>query len=326
MTTMQDNYKGSLTLDERQTIDVHQHIGESVRQTAKVLDLPYGKVRGYVEWADSSLPDLIPPPLEGPRILIFDIENTAAEGKFFGKPFKTRILKVTRDWFLLCAAYKWLGQDEIGWFGLPDDPQWQGGDTNDSYVAKRLWKLLDQADIVIAHNGENFDTKKCNTRFSVLRMGPPSPYQQVDTLKEDRRYFNRTSHSLKDVATALGLTDKISNSGYDLWEQCEAGDVDGWLEMKDYNIQDVGTLEELYLEQLAWIGAPGKKSHPNLGHWSSSEEPVCPNCGSDRLQRRGMYRTAFSEWPTYQCKNCGSYHRDRKRDEQRTDADKVHLV
>ncbi|KKK91838.1 hypothetical protein LCGC14_2708920 [marine sediment metagenome] len=327
---MTTNYKGSLSDDEQLCIILLIGAGDSGRTIAEILSLPYGKVRGFMEWYGTALTDLLPPPTEGPAILIFDIENTAATGRFWGKKYKTNILKVIEDWYLLCVSYKWLGQDEIGFFSIWDDPQYTPGSSDDTYVARRIWKLLDQADIVIAHNGEAFDTKKCNTRFSVHQYGPPSPYQIIDTLREDRRYFNRTSHALGDVAVALGLSDKMKHSGYDLWEDCMAGDPEALATMEAYNRQDVVVLEELYLENRAWIGAPGKKAHPNLGHWSKREGLVCPTCGHDNLHIRGYHRTTVSEFPVYYCVKktggCGSYHRSRTRVPQRAPADKVKLV
>ena len=328
MNTMQDNYKGSLTLKERTNIDTFVHSGESVRQAAKSADVPYGKARGYVEWSEKALPDLLPPPpADQPAILIFDIETTPSQGWFWGHSiYKVNVIDIIEHWFMLSVAYKWLGQDEVGYFGLSDDPHWTGGSTNDSYVVKRLHRLLDQADIIITQNGDKFDVKSANTRFLKHGLGPTSPFQSIDTLTESRRYFKRESHSLKYQARFSGIEEKRSNSGLQLWFDCMDGVPEAWEEIKGYNVQDVVVTEELYLELRPWMGTPGKKGHPNLGHWVYSDEVTCPNCASDRLAKRGRHRTKVSVFQTYQCKECGAYSRSRLRDPQRTQADNVHLV
>lgn len=330
MATMTTNYKGALTQDEQGNIDVQLQTGDSVRKAARALGLPYGRVRGYAEWKRESLHDLIPPPTSGPKILVFDTETTPSLGWFFGGLWKTNIIDIKQSWYFLCTGYKWLESEDIGFFAIWDDPTYTPNSTDDLYVTRRLHRLLDQADIVIAHNGDRFDIKAANTRFQEHGLGAPSPYQSVDTLKEDRRYFKRESHSLKHIAKQRSLSLKLDHSGISLWFRCMEGDPEAHQEMMDYNIQDVVTEEEVYLDMRAWMGFPGKKSHPNLGHWYSGDEPVCPNCGHDRLWVRHYYRTAFSEFPVYQCHKesggCGAYHRSRTRIAQRTDAEKVHLV
>ena len=52
---------------------------------------------------------------------------------------------------------------------------------------------MDQADIVIAHNGDNFDIKAGNTRFQEHGLGAPSPYQSVDPDATYPRVFFYTS-------------------------------------------------------------------------------------------------------------------------------------
>ena len=81
--------------------------------------------------------------------------------------------------------------------------------------------------------------------------------------------------------------------------------------MKRYNIQDVGTLEELYLEV-----RPYMVSHPNLGFWADGEEPCCPKCMSYNITFRGVVTTKVSTFNTFQCNEgaCGAYGRLRFRD------------
>jgi len=63
---------------------------------------------------------------------------------------------------------------------------------DDERIVNSLWKLFDEADIIIAHNGGNFDIPNMNTRFIVNKLPPPSAYQMIDTLKVARKGFGFT--------------------------------------------------------------------------------------------------------------------------------------
>jgi hypothetical protein len=257
---MTDVYKGSLSPHQQQVITHLHDGGMSVRAIAKQEDVSYGIVRGFVEWLleDSSgefpkpVPILPPhmiglagPPVAGPKVLIYDIE-TAPAAAWVWSAYKTNILGMKQDWYLLSFAYKWLGQKGTHFVSLPQDPSFTSGSTDDLWVAARLASLFDAADVVIAHNGDNFDQKKANARFLYHGIDPPSPYQQIDTLKEARRYFNNYQNSLKELGRIYTKEDKMSHEGFDLWLGCMAGDPEKWATMEKYNRQDVRVLERLY--------------------------------------------------------------------------------
>lgn len=308
----QMTYKGSLSKEEQTTVWMHQGAGLSGREIAAVTGLSYGKVRGYIEYHRDSLDDLIPPPMDGPRILIFDVETTPLLGWTWGK-WKQNVMRIDQNWYMLCAAYKWLGDKETGFFGIYNDPNFHPNSTDDSYVAKRLHKLFNQADIIIGHNGDRFDIKKANSLFRKHGLGPTTHYLTIDTLKVLRKYFGEPSNSLKDIAKEWGLTDKAETGGLQLWFDCMAGVEAGWTKMRTYNVQDVGTLEELYLEV-----RPYMVQHPNVGFWADGEEPVCPKCGSWHITFRGNRKTKVSEFQTFQCDACLGYGRMRFRDSEAT--------
>jgi len=45
---------------------------------------------------------------------------------------------------------------------------------DDSGILREIWKMLDEADIVITQNGRKFDQKKLNARFILNGFKPPS--------------------------------------------------------------------------------------------------------------------------------------------------------
>ena len=209
-----------------------------------------------------------------PRILIFDIETSPIKG-FAWTKYDATIFKIEEDWFMLSFSAKWLG----GSFenkALCDYEGYSRHKHNDKELVQDMWKLFDQADILVAHNGDKFDIKKVNARFSYWGLTPPSPYKTVDTLKIARQHFGFTSNSLKDLALHLELDQKMDTGGKDLWFDCMNGDMEAWKKMKKYNKQDVVVLEEIYKRFLPYM------KHPNLNLWA--EEMV------DRLRFWGNYR------------------------------------
>ena len=76
--------------------------------------------------------------------------------------------------------------------------------------------------------------------------------------------------------------------------------------MQEYNIQDIVTLEELYLKL-----RPHDTRHPNVAVYGEPTEITCPKCGSEDSHKRGFYRTNVGKYQRFRCNNCGGWHRSR---------------
>lgn len=166
---------------------------------------------------------------------------------------------------------------------------------DDKRVVKSLWELMDEADIIIAHNLDNFDLKKINTRFLKHNLPHPSYYRKIDTLKVARQNFKISSNKLDYICKFLGLDRKMQTGGFDLWVRCYNGDKEALKTMDKYCRKDVKILEEVYLELRPYI-----KNHPHITLVDGS----CPNCGSKDLKEISPYKTQRYEYPAYRCRNC----------------------
>lgn len=173
-------------------------------------------------------------------------------------------------------------------------------------MMKGIYKLVDEADVVVHFNGTKFDMPTLNKEFLLLGMSPPSPYKQVDLLQTARRQFRFPSNKLDYLAKELKIGTKTKHAGHELWIQCMAGDKDAWLEMEKYNKNDVVLLENLYNKLLPWI-----KNHPNVGLYQS-ETLCCPHCGGTHFHKRGYSFTSTCRYSRYRCTDCGTWFRDRK--------------
>jgi len=239
-----------------------------------------------------------------PKILLFDIETTPmpvwvwAFGKQYVPP--TNLVRddngAQKGWYILSWAAKWLYDDNV-MSDIVTPKETLARD--DSRIITSIWKLLDEADIVIAHNGDRFDIRKLNARFILNNMNPPSPYKSIDTLKIARKEFAFSSNKQDFLTKTFGLDEKLKTD-FQLWVDCMNGNKDALNNMLKYNKRDVVGLEQVYLKLRPYI-----KNHPNLG--VLMDDSVCPTCGSKNLKPSdATYFTSSNEFPVYRCGGCHS--------------------
>ena len=242
------------------------------------------------------------PKVDLPKILIFDIETAPMEVYVWGlyKQFipHTNIIKdksgEEKSWFVLSWAAKWLYDEKV----VSDivTPK-ESIARDDKRILESIWKLLDEADIVIGHNGDRFDLRKLNARFIDNDIKPPSPFKTIDTLKVARREFAFVSYKQDYLTKHFKLEQKLSTN-FQLWVDCIHGNQEQLNKMEEYNRHDVMGLEEVYLKLRPYI-----KNHPNLGVLMDGD--VCPNCACEFLDETDSeYFTSANKFPVYRCQGC----------------------
>jgi hypothetical protein len=244
-------------------------------------------------------PVLFKDPDYNKKILLFDLETAPNIGAYFELYREGNIVWNEEHWYILSVAYKWLGEKETYVIGLPDFKGYRKDKSNDGKLVQELWKLFNTAEVIIAHNGDQFDIKKTNARFLYHHLEPPAPYKTIDTKKLAKRDFKFDSNKLDDLADYLGIGRKLRTEK-GLWKDCMEGDLKAWEFMKEYNKQDVILLEKVYYKLRAW-----SKTGPNLNLILGGIEN-CPRCHSLHIQKAGMDYTAVGTYQSYRCLNCGS--------------------
>lgn len=238
------------------------------------------------------------------RILILDIEtapNVAYVWRFFKENVGAK--QVIENGYMLSYAAKWLDEKEVFYEDLSNQ--------HEADMLTKLAKLLDEADIVVAHHGDMFDLPHIQGRFLVHGIKPPAPYKQVDTKKIAKKEFNFPSNSLEYLAVVLNLPIKKGQHrkfpGFELWLGVLRNDPEAWAEMKEYNIDDILVLEQLYK-----VFRPFHRLHPNVAVFDDEHDVHCPKCNSDNIQYRGYAHTTVGRYHRFQCNDCGGWGRDRK--------------
>lgn len=245
-----------------------------------------------------------------PKILFLDIE-TQPDLVWVWGVYEQNAISVKEHWQLLSFSASW-EEGKILTKGLPDYPGYKPGGT-DAALVNEVWGLLDEADIVVAHNGADFDLKKLNARFICHGLKPPSPYKVVDTKRAVKRVAAFSSNKLDWLCKQLELGSKLVHEGWQLWFNCMQGDPAAWKKMKRYNQHDVELLKELYYELAPWI------VQPTMGNWLSGARCPNPACGSTKLERRGLAHTKTRVYQRFQCKVCGAWSRAVKADKARAE-------
>lgn len=179
----------------------------------------------------------------------------------------------------------------------------------DASIMGDLWKLLDEADVIIGHNGAHFDVPRSNFRLAVNGYKPPSPFQVIDTLTASRKAFGSTAYTQDFLNSKFGLSPKISTN-MDLWKRCVSGGKvaeEALDEMLRYNAGDVMGLEELYITVAPWIKTP-----VNLAMYTDNPKRECGTCLSTELTPLSKpYTTKAGQYESYRCDSCGSIGRSR---------------
>ena len=215
---------------------------------------------------------------------------------------------IENPWYMLCWSAKWLHEKKVMSSALVDFPvEYKKNPECDKQILKKLWNLLNEADIVVAHNAKRFDCRKTRARFIMNGMTPPSPYKIVDTLQVARSQFFFTSNKLDNLGKYLGVGEKLDTGGFKLWKDCMSGKKKAWKKMVAYCKRDVLLLEKVYKKLLPYM-----TNHPNLGNYVESEDPICPKCSSTKLIKEGYAYTGVGKYQQYSCKSCGGWSRGRK--------------
>lgn len=180
-----------------------------------------------------------------PKVLIYDIETSPNIGWFWRAGFKQSIgtNQILKERAIICVSYKW--KDEENVYNLVWDEN-----QNDYFLIDQFIDVLNEADLISAHNGDNFDIKWLRTRALVhgLHKKMLPNYKQFDTLKVAKSKLYLNSNRLDYISKLLGFEGKIQTTP-DLWNKVVIlNDRTALIDMLNYCDEDVRQLEKVYNE------------------------------------------------------------------------------
>jgi uncharacterized protein YprB with RNaseH-like and TPR domain len=185
------------------------------------------------------------------KTLFLDIETTPMQvyawGLFDQNITIDQIIKSTE---MLCFGARWLGEKRVTFRSVYHDGK--------RAMLEDLHKLMEEADVLVGWNSAAFDHKHINREFLENGMMPPSTVKDLDLMSVTKANFLFPSNKLDYVAQKLDVGAKVKHSGFSLWLKCMEGDKKAWKEMKEYQIQDVNLLVDLYDILLPWLVPNGR--------------------------------------------------------------------
>lgn len=241
-----------------------------------------------------------------PRILLFDIETTPMISYTWGRWNQNVSLDQTiQESYMLCWSACWLSEDKVFGDCLTSE---EAVKCDDSRIIESLWYYVNEADILVAYNGVDFDVKKINGMFFLKGLNPPATYKVVDPCKIAKSKFNFSSNKLDALANYLGIPTKMETD-FNLWKKCMSGDKESLNYMFEYNKKDVSILRQVYIKMLPYI-----TNHPNVCNYIG-ETMACTHCGETEKYEKlegYYYYTNTNKYQVYRCLTCGSLFRDRQ--------------
>lgn len=232
--------------------------GQSWRSIATDIGVARSTVSDYLRgvlgnFGTKQTTSLKAPEIAGPKILFIDIETKPILAQVWALwDQNVGLNQIQEDWSILSFCAKWKGSEDV----IYRDLSGQVDCEDDSSLLGELWSLLNEADFVVGQNSKRFDVKKINARLVLNGYPKPSTFRQIDTLEVAKRQFGFTSNKLEYMTDKLcKVYKKLAHKkfpGHMLWSECLKGNPEAWDEMKEYNINDVLSLEELYDILSSW--------------------------------------------------------------------------
>lgn len=194
---------------------------------------------------------------EKPKILVLDIETAPIKAFLWGVwEQNVGMDQIIQDWFMFCWSAKWLDKRKVMSSCLTPKEALAG---DDKRIVRELIDLLNQADIIVAHNGDKFDVRKINARILYHGLEYPKDYESFDTLKICRREFGLTMNKLDYVCRFLKIKGKLQTGGQKLWNDCREGNQEALTKMSRYCDNDVKILDEVFKRLLPYIRSNPKR-------------------------------------------------------------------
>jgi hypothetical protein len=238
------------------------------------------------------------------RMLFIDIETAPAQVYTFSF-FKAYIPAdaIIKPGYILCVSYRWYDENKTQIVSL-----WRDGE---EAMHQKLYDLLDEAEVVVAYNGNRFDIPWIEGELTMRGLGRPSPFHKIDLFQVWKKHAHTVINKLDYVAQRLLGDEKIHHEGFKLWVSVMNGDKRAQMRMRRYCLKDTTLMPGIYD-----ILRPYIPNHPNMlldeAPTAGYEEDDgvqhrCIVCGGTSVYPRGWSFTAIGRQRRYYCPDCGKW-------------------
>lgn len=229
------------------------------------------------------------------KVLLLDIEILP---RSLGDSYVT----MSADKSTVCSfGYKWYGEGDAKVISIGDDPKRFARDPYDErHLVGKISKIIQEADMVIAHFGTKFDFPYLEAKFAMYDLPGFRAIKKLDTWRMSK-IFKLSSHRLANLAYMFGLDGKDKMS-YEDWFAVIRSDAKVMAKMDKYCAQDVRVLEGVLKKLLPRLPV----SHPFVIQVDKKDRKShCVSCGSSKLVKNGRRFNTTSVTQRYVCLECG---------------------
>jgi hypothetical protein len=240
------------------------------------------------------------------RRVFWDIETSPNIGFFWRPGWKITIDpdNIIQERAVICICWKWEGQKKV------HSLKWNrqkphGGD--DRKMIQEFVNVIEQADEMVAHNGDKFDMSWYNGRHLVHGLEPIPKSKTVDTYKMAARNFNLNSYKLDYLAKILLGEGKI-HTDYSMWKKIVLNNDESEMKkMIKYCKKDVALLERVW-NRLRDYSESSTHAAVNASG-NVRDRWKCQHCGSDNVKtsKRCVTAKGMLRWQM-RCHACGRYY------------------
>lgn len=253
-----------------------------------------------------------------PRIVLFDLETIpdlqqALENWCDLSAFTPRHRPgMSASVSSICSfGYRIFGEKKSIGINAWDFSSWRRNVNDDSELCASALSVIENADALVTFNGKRFDEKFFLARLAINGLTIPRKIVHIDLCQVVSQNMFLLNNRLKTVAKYLIGDSKLEHDGWPLWVKVHGGverkrDVDAEKLMSKYNLKDVDLMVPLFK-----LFRPRLTQIPNYNLFSVAQgaKPVCPFCGSTRMQGRGGYYGKTKVYRKYWCRDCGGWSR-----------------
>ena len=238
-----------------------------------------------------------------PKVLFYDVETTPLKAYIWrtGKQYVDQSFLVKGDRTkIICIAYKWNYERKIHAL------TWDIKNQNCDKIIEEFSKIVEQADVAIAHNGDKFDVRQINTQRLMAKKKPIAWPTTEDSLKQLRKIFYFPSYKLTYIAKLLLNKEKSPMVFKDWLDIVERKDVKAQSKMVAYCKRDVILLANAYKIVQPFL-------MPKVSRALLTSKGKCVSCGSVDVHGKGTITLRAGMYQKYQCQTCGHYFRSTKK-------------
>lgn len=230
--------------------------------------------------------------------LFFDIEVSMDLAVIFqpGRKISVDHHAIIKERAVICICYKWEGEKRV------HSLQWDKNQCDRKLLIDFL-KIANEADELVAHNGDAFDIKWIRGRCWIHQIPMFPKYVTIDTLTQSRRLFRLNSHRLDYMSKIQGSQGK-GKTDFGMWVALTVSNPTAVLDkMVKYCKRDVLELQKVFTSM-----KPYMESKTHYGVQYGGEKIDCPECGGGTRINKTLISAAGIKKHQRVCNKCGRTH------------------